>query len=171
MSVLDGWRFCPRCAARLTFGEAKVECTACGFVTYANSAPTASAVVLGDDGRILLARRAQDPFRDHWDLPGGFLNEGEHPLAGLHRELSEETGLEIEPVDFLGTFMDVYGDGEGAASTLNLIWTARVVGGSERAADDAAELRWFHPRDLPAPGELAFTALDDVLAPWRQADA
>ena len=99
------------------------------------------------------------------------MNEGEHPLAGLHRELGEETGLEIEPVAFLGTFMDVYGDGEGAASTLNLIWTARVVGGSERAADDAAELRWFDPSDLPPSQELAFTALDQVLLPGRQADA
>ncbi|HLF00273.1 MAG TPA: NUDIX domain-containing protein, partial [Gaiellaceae bacterium] len=116
-----GWRFCPRCASPLARVDGRVECGACGFVQYASSAPTASAFVLDGDGRILLARRAGDPDAGLWDAVGGFLDEGEHPLAGLHREVLEETGLEIEVGDFLGVFMDTYGDDPDASATLNLV--------------------------------------------------
>ena len=58
------------------------------------------------DGRLLLGRRAFDPSVGLWDLPGGFLEENEHPLDALVRELREETGLEIEPQEFVGVWME-----------------------------------------------------------------
>ena len=73
--------------------------------------------------------RAEEPFKGRWDIPGGFLDEGEHPLDGIRRELREETGLEVEPVEFLGVWMDRYGGDSTAEATLNLYWTARVIGG------------------------------------------
>ena len=143
-------------------------CPACGFVSYANSQPTASAVVLDDGGRILLARRAGDPERGKWDLPGGFLEEGEHPLDALVRELREETGLEVEPLGLAAIEMDVYGDGSEAPATLNLYWSARIVSGEPAPADDVSELRWFAPRELPADDELAFDNVARVLARFRR---
>jgi 8-oxo-dGTP diphosphatase len=118
------------------------------------------------EGRVLLVRRAGDPFRGYWDLPGGFLEEGEHPLEALRRELVEETGLAVEPDHFLGVWMDRYGDEADADATLNLYWTARVLGGEERAADDVSELCWFDRDGLPPPDELAFH-IADVLDAWR----
>ena len=53
------------------------------------------------DGRVLIGRRKIEPKQGHWDLPGGFLEEGEKPLDGLRREFLEETGLAIEPVEWL----------------------------------------------------------------------
>ena len=61
--------------------------------------------------------------------------------------------------------MDAYGDGPGAASTLNLYWEARVVGGELRPADDVAELAWFARDELSAV-ELAFATVGDALATW-----
>jgi ADP-ribose pyrophosphatase YjhB (NUDIX family) len=165
--TLAGWRFCPRCRGELEIGPGRAECKACGFVTYASSAPTASAVCVDDRGRVLLARRANPPYRNYWDLPGGFLEEGEHPLEALRRELREETGLEIEPLEFLGVFMDRYGAEDAAPATLNLYWTARIVGGELEAADDVSELRWFSARELPW-NELAFQSTPDVLSAWRR---
>ena len=56
------------------------------------------------------ARRGEaiEPRQGYWDLPGGFLEEGEEPLDGLRREFREETGLEVEPVEWLGAFVDPY---------------------------------------------------------------
>ena len=166
MSELDGWKLCPRCGAELGGDAARLACDACGFIVYASSKPTAGALCV-DNGRVLLARRAHPPFQGFWDIPGGFLNEGEDPLDGLRRELREETGLEVEPERFLGIWMDRYGGDSTAEATLNLYWTVRVVSGDAAPADDVSELRWFNPDELPAPNELAFENVPLVLAAWR----
>lgn len=166
MGELDGWRLCPRCGAELGGDAARLACDACGFIVYASSKPTAGALCV-DNGRVLLARRAHPPFEGFWDIPGGFLDEGEDPLDGLRRELREETGLEVEPQQFLGIWMDRYGGDSTAEATLNLYWTARVVGGDAAPADDVSELRWFNRDELPAPDELAFENVTLVLAVWR----
>ena len=168
MGELTGWRWCPRCREGLAGDGSRVECPSCGFVAYASSKATAGALVEGDDGRLLLARRAHEPFKGRWDIPGGFLEDGEHPLDGLRRELREETGLEVEPLEFLGAWMDRYGGDSTAEATLNLYWTARVVTGEPQPADDVDDLRWFAPDELPDASELAFENVPLVLAAWHQ---
>jgi ADP-ribose pyrophosphatase YjhB (NUDIX family) len=166
---LLGWSHCPRCASALHVEAGRGRCAACGLVVYAHSDPTASAVVV-DQGRVLLARRAGQPYQGMWDVPGGFLEEGEHPLDALRRELLEETGAEIEPLEFLGVWMDRYGEGDAAPWTLNLFWTARLRSGPRELTpgDDVAELRWFPLDELPAPGELAFANVGLVLSELRE---
>jgi ADP-ribose pyrophosphatase YjhB (NUDIX family) len=163
---LRGWRWCPRCRAHLRGDESRVECPDCGFVNYASSSATTGALVVDGEGRVLLARRRAEPFRGRWDIPGGFLEEGEHPLDGLRRELHEETGLEVEPLDFLGVWMDRYGGDSTAEATLNLYWTARVLSGKPQPADDVDALQWFAPEELPGPDELAFENVPLVLSTW-----
>jgi 8-oxo-dGTP diphosphatase len=169
MAILHGWRTCPRCEGRLENDGAQAICHGrCRSVYYANSAPCVSGLVEDAEGRLLLARRAVEPYLGLWDPPGGFLEEGEHPVEGLRRELLEETGLEAEIGSFVGAWMDVYGEADEAAATLNLYWSATVADGDPQAADDVAELRWFAADALPAGGELAFTTVKHALAAWRK---
>ena len=170
MSEIDGWRFCPRCGNELSREGGRVRCSTCGFVYYAASKPTASAIVVGEDSRVLLSKRALDPFAGRWDLPGGFLEEGEHPLECLRRELREEAGIEITGERFLGVWIDRYGYGSRAVATLNLYWSARVADGTPEPADDVAELSWFAPEEVPVE-ELAFDHIADVLRAWRNEHA
>jgi ADP-ribose pyrophosphatase YjhB (NUDIX family) len=163
--MLAEWRHCPRCGAHIDVEGRKAHCAACGYTQYESSSPTASAVLVDDAGRVLLARRAIDPERGKWDLPGGFLEAGEHPLDGLRRELREETGLDVEPQEFLGAWMDVYGD--SGRPTLNLYWICRADG-EPHASDDIDDVRWFASDELPGDDELAFTVNALVLAAWRQ---
>jgi ADP-ribose pyrophosphatase YjhB (NUDIX family) len=167
MARVDGWRFCPRCATELAHDHERVSCPGCSFVAHSNSEPTACALCVDDQGRLLLVRRAHEPHRGTWDLPGGFLEEGEHPLDALRRELQEETGLDVEPGEFVGVWLDRYGNAPDAPTTLNLFWAARVAGGEPSAGDDAAELRWFAPENLPPDDEIGFRNVRDVLRAWR----
>jgi ADP-ribose pyrophosphatase YjhB (NUDIX family) len=164
VSLLDGWQVCPRCGKQLTQSAGRVDCAACGFVLYAHSAVTASALLEDERRGVLLARRAIEPAKGKWDCVGGFVEEGEHPLDGLRREVREETGLDFTPRRFLGIWMGRY---EGRA-TLNLFWTGALAAGEPRPHDDIAELRWFAASDVPAASDLAFERLIvHVLEAWR----
>lgn len=165
MGILDGWRYCPRCSAELRREDNRVDCDACGFSHYASSAPTSSAFVLDDDGRIMLARRAYEPDAGKWDVPGGFLEEGEDPVDGLRRELREEAGIEIDVGDFVGVFTDTYGE---VSHVLNLVWEARIAEGEPTPDDDVSELRWFPIDAMPDDVELAFRWLAKSLHDWRE---
>ena len=170
MPVLDGWRFCPRCAGDLVHAAGRADCAACGFVAWASSQPTACALVVDDADRLLLVRRAAPVQRGKWDLPGGFLEEGEHPEDAVRREVREETGLDVELTSFHGVWMDWYADDpddQHAPSTLNLYWLARPTGGEANAADDVDALAWFARDRLPPATEIAFRNVPLVVAAWR----
>lgn len=159
VGALDEWNYCPRCGEAIEKVDDRAECRACGYVGYANAVPGAEVVCFDERGRVLLGRRAFDPGAGLWDLPGGFVHEDEHPLDALRREIREETALTIEPVDFLGFWLEPY-DGR---IVLCLAWTARATG-EAHAGDDLAELRWFEPDELPAPADLAFSHYPEVLS-------
>jgi ADP-ribose pyrophosphatase YjhB (NUDIX family) len=164
VSELDGWKYCPRCRGELSRDDGKVECSDCGFFTYGSSKPTVGIACLDDEGRVLLARRGAEPFAGRWDVPGGFLEEGEHPVDAGRREFQEEGGVDVEPVGFIGAWVDEYGD--GGVATLNFYWTARIVGGELAPADDVAEFRWFTLDEVPRE-ELAFNHVEEVLSALR----
>jgi ADP-ribose pyrophosphatase YjhB (NUDIX family) len=165
MSELDGWISCPRCRAALERETRSVRCPECALVVYAKPAPAVCALVVDVEGRVLLGRRACDPVAGTWDILGGFMDEWEQPLDTLRRELREETGLEVEPLEFVGAASDRYG--EDGNATLSLCWTARIVRGKPEAADDVTELRWFARDELPPTDKLAFDNTKAFLEAWR----
>ena len=164
MGILDGWRFCPRCAGTLTRDDSSVDCAACGYKGWSNPVPGVHAMI-ERQGQVLLGRRAFDPGAGCWGLPGGFLEEHEHPLDGLQREVREETGLEIEPREFFGAWMQPHGE----RTVLSLVWRAAVQGGIERAADDVLELGWFGVDELPP--DVGPDAFIQALSAWRHEHA
>ena len=161
MGRLGEWRFCPRCGEAIDVEGRHALCPACGFEEWGSAAPAVEALIVRD-GRVLLTRRAIEPFRGKWDLPGGFLEEDEEPLLALRRELREETGLEIEPGEFLGTAIEGY----DRYSVLILSFAATAPEGEPQPADDVAELAWFAPDELPAAEEFAFRWHPQLLARW-----
>jgi len=166
---VDSWKYCPKCATELDHSPARVDCPTCGFRAYSYSETTVGALLVDESGRLLLVKRARDPYAGTWDVPGGFLEEGEPPLDGLRRELREETALDVEPGRFVAGLLDRYGTAEDAATTLNLYWEATVVNGEAEAGDDAAEVRWFARDELPPDEEIGFPNVRELLRGWATA--
>jgi ADP-ribose pyrophosphatase YjhB (NUDIX family) len=121
-------------------------------------------------GKLLLVRRAHEPWRGAWDVPGGFCGPREHPRDAAAREVREETALEVDVGGVLGMWIDSYApDGPGADKvTLNIYFhaTAPPAGATHSDPNEVAEIGWFAADELPEP--LAFPGhLPAVLSAWR----
>ena len=160
------FRFCSNCGVALSLDEGPQVCGHCGAEHYEHSCPCAGALVV-KGGWLLLVKRGVDPYKGCWDIPGGFLEAGEHPEDGAVREVQEETGLKVEMRGFFGAYIDTYG--QGGDYTLNLFYLAEPIGGKPRPASDAQALAWFPPGGLPEP--LAFSHIRQVLEDWRRSIA
>ena len=104
----------------------------------------ATAVIPGEDGLLLLDRRADDGC---WGLPGGWLGPNESPEAGVVREVAEETGLAVEVVR-LGTVCWRSASLPAAPhGQVGLVYVCRVAGGELRRSHESLELAWRDPAD------------------------
>jgi NAD+ diphosphatase len=125
-----------------------LSCTKCHFVFYQNSKPTASAFITNQKGQILLVKRAIQPKLGWWDMPGGFLEEGEDPVTGVKREIKEELDVRLKNIQLLGIYMDSYAHCFNV-HTLNIIYTAQIQSGTIKAMDDVGDTHWFDTDDIP----------------------
>jgi 8-oxo-dGTP diphosphatase len=106
-------------------------------------------VVLAE-GRTLLIRRAKEPLRGLWTIPGGTVELGETLTAALEREMLEETGLRVEPVEVLTVFDRIDREGEDVRYHYVIVdYLCRLLAGEARAGSDALEVAWAAPPDLP----------------------
>jgi len=127
---------------------------------------TVDVVVLAGAGtsrRVLLIQRGNQPFRNSWALPGGFVEQGEQVVEAASRELAEETGMRVGEPRLLGVYDTPGRDPRGW--TVSVVYLARVPSEAAVAGgDDASDARWFALDHLP---ELAFDhalILADALA-------
>jgi 8-oxo-dGTP diphosphatase len=115
--------------------------------------------VVIDDGRVLLIRRASEPLRGEWSIPGGMLELGETLEEGVARELLEETGLQVRVLDLIEVFDRIVytTDGEDAGDD-NLgrprfhyviaDYLCERISGEHAAASDVTDTVFAHEKEL-----------------------
>jgi ADP-ribose pyrophosphatase YjhB (NUDIX family) len=111
------------------------------------------AIIRDESGRVLLVRRANEPGRGLWSLPGGRIEPGEAEEAAIIREVLEETGLVVEVARLAGRVSI------GRYDIAD--FTCTVTGGTLAAATDAEDVRWT----VPGEGDVT-RDLWQTLAGW-----
>ena len=121
-------------------------------------------------GRLLLIKRASDPGKGNWSFPGGRIELGETVLEAARREVLEETGIEIEPLEIFQVYDWVTRDDTGRILFHYIVHyvRARYVSGEPRAQDDATDVLWATRAELadlsmhPFARETAVRLLQDA---------
>lgn len=94
-------------------------------------------VVVSDGEKVVLVKRRNEPFKDSWALPGGFVEYGETVEKAAVREVKEETGLDVELEGLLGVYSEPDRDPRG--HTVSVVFFGVKKKGKLKAGDDAAD--------------------------------
>jgi ADP-ribose pyrophosphatase YjhB (NUDIX family) len=109
-------------------------------------------VIAFDEDRVLLVRRGKPPREGQWSLPGGAQHVGERAEACARRELFEETGIEVGPLELAAVIDGINRDADGAVRFHYTIidYCGRWTGGAARPGDDVAAVAWALPEEMAA---------------------
>ncbi len=117
-----------------------------------------------DNLQLLLIKRKNEPFKDMWALPGGFLDENEDIEQAAYRELFEETGIKIDRLEQVAAFGKPGRDPRGHMISIAFVGIVHAETAAV-GADDAIEARWFSYKELPP---LAFDHHEIILAAYEK---
>ncbi len=152
--------FCPKCGGPLRRQAVprdrreRLVCQRCGYIFYQD--PKVSACTIPFiDGRVVLVRRAIDPGRGLWVIPGGYMDLGETVEQAAVRETLEEVNLHVRLTGLVGVYS--YG-----TPVVVIVYACEVVGGELQIDEESEEVQTFAPEEIPWK-ELAFPSTRDAL--------
>lgn len=119
-------------------------------MNYKKPSITVDAIILQDQ-TILLIKRKNEPFKNKWALPGGFVEYGETTEQAVLREIKEETGLLTQIEELVGVYSEPHRDPRG--HTISIVYHLKKTNGELLAGDDAGDAKFFNLDTLP---ELSF---------------
>lgn len=101
----------------------------------------------GDKYLIGLRSPEAEYFPEHWDFPGGKLESGEDPFAGITREVKEETNLDIKPIEVIGVYeFDL--DNKGENTHRFTLYSTELLSGELKLSEEHTEQRWTTKEEI-----------------------
>ncbi len=130
----------------------------CELCKYENPKPTTSAVII-KNGKLLLAKRIDEPFAGEWDFFGGYLNKNESPEDGIKREVKEELGVDSETT-FLGSFTGMASYHDYEYPVINFAYLVELKGEPILDTKENSDMTWVSLKDLKT---IAFDSNKEIL--------
>ena len=107
---------------------------------------TTDIFIFDDEFNFILIKRKNDPYKDCWALPGGFVEYGERVETAAIREAKEETSIDVELKDLVNVYSNPDRDPRG--HTITIAFTAKGDFTSRKADSDASDINIFSPEEL-----------------------
>lgn len=157
--------YCVNCGIALeqrTIEDRQLEaCGRCGFVLWRDPKVVTMVVVEDAAGDVVVGRRSIDPGYGLWCLPGGYVNDDEHPAVSAVRECREEIGVDVDIIGLLGVY---HIRKVQAPSMVGVGYRARLRPGQVPVrGSEMLEVEVFPPERLP---ELAFASHREAMRDW-----
>lgn len=155
-------KYCPHCGNRIEereiSGRLRPHCAACQTTFFADP-KLAVAVLVEQDGQIILQRRTIEPGKGRWTFPSGYVDRGERLEDAAIREVWEETGLEVRLTRLLGVYSY-----EGNPVVL-AVYVGSVIGGTFTESEESDAIAAFSTGELPP---LAFHHDAKIITSWQR---
>ena len=167
-SIETAYLFCPRCGTEaVAVGSVPFRCGQCGFANFFGPVAAVGGLVINDAGELLLVRRARDPGKGKWGLPGGFVDRDETIEQALIREVHEETSLQVIESQYLTSFPNLYDYADLVSPVIDLFYLCRVGDPLQvrLAADELTSYLWVRPIDTHL-SEMAFPSNRRAIEQW-----
>lgn len=146
--VQDAYRFCPNCAAENQDpGSIPFRCRECDFANFFGPVSAVGGLIINDENELLLVRRARNPGKGKWGLPGGFVDPEETIEHALAREIVEETQLHLTDFSYLFSHPNTYAYRGIASPVIDLFFVCKVqsVAALKLAQDELDFHLWVRP--------------------------
>jgi len=139
--------YCYNCGKKTTLNKS---CTNCNTVFWINPRCCAGTLIVSGDN-ILLVKRAREPWKNNWDIPGGYCEAHEHPKDCAIRETLEETGLNIEIIKFHGIWTEPSSDKGIYGDNICIYYISKPKDSNLKIMDknEILEIKWFNIMNLP----------------------
>lgn len=147
--LIEYMNFCPNCGESDPVKNTNsITCSHCGTQVYTNVACGVAAFIKNDDGKLLFMRRAKDPGKGMLDLIGGFVDAGESFEEALKREVQEEAGMNIDAIEYFGSFPNIYTYKEVTYDVADVFFTATSTNLPVQNDDETLGFEWIAPEDV-----------------------
>ncbi|MEM9161100.1 MAG: NUDIX domain-containing protein [Verrucomicrobiota bacterium] len=160
--IIEHFEFCPACGAKsISFiRDVGIRCSECDFELYFNPNSSAATLIEDANGKLLVIRRAKEPAKGKYGLPGGFVDIGETAESTARREAKEEVNLDIKELEFLGSWPNGYAYKGVAYPVLDTYFIGRVdsFDAIKACEHEVAGIEFVDPAAVPEE-QWAFTAL------------
>lgn len=167
-SIENACRFCPRCGDKADVeGCVPFRCSQCGFANFFGPVAAVGGLVTNEQGELLLVRRAREPGKGKWGLPGGFVDRNETIEQALSREVLEETNLCVSEATYLTSFPNLYNYGGVVSPVIDLFYRCCVVDQAViRLADGELDrFCWVRPTEEHL-SKMAFSSNRRAIEQW-----
>lgn len=173
INIPELFQFCPRCGRQGLAQETPValRCAGCGYRHFINPVVAVAVIITDPQGRVLLIRRAKEPGKGLFGMPGGFVDLNETAEDAARREIREEVNLELNDLRYLTSFPNRYAYQGVAYPVLDLFFTARATSLAPlQALEDVDEIVFLPAREIVL-AQMAFDSMRHAVRCFQETPA